>query len=178
WGAGDAADGAAGERLQRLRAAAEVVDGDVEALLLEVAEPLCNGQRQIVERGLAADAQSDLLLFGRLSLRGAHESQNGDKRCEEKFCLGHVVLPTPARSLSVRSRESGPPGAVCSDFSAFQTGPPLPRGRTECILLSRSALARARPPGQEPPFRQRYTPVDDDDERRQHHNAGEHARDV
>ena len=65
-GAGDHVDRAADQRLQRLRAAAEIVDGDVEPLLLEVAEPLADGQRQIVERGLAADAEGDLLSLRRL----------------------------------------------------------------------------------------------------------------
>ena len=70
-GAGDHVDRAADQRLQRLRAAAEVVDGDVEALLLEIAEPLADGQRQIVQRGLAADAEGDLLLLDGLRRQAA-----------------------------------------------------------------------------------------------------------
>ena len=49
-GAGDDVGRAADQRGQRLRAALEVADLDVEALLLEVAELLGERERQIVER--------------------------------------------------------------------------------------------------------------------------------
>ena len=66
-GAGHHVDGAADQRLQRLRAAAEIVDLDVEPLLLEEALPLGDGQRQVVEQRLAADAErQSRLLLGRL----------------------------------------------------------------------------------------------------------------
>ena len=72
-GAGDDVDGAADQCLQRLRTAAEIIDGDLEALLLEVSEPLADRQRQIVERGLAADGERDLFLFDGLGVCGGAE---------------------------------------------------------------------------------------------------------
>ncbi len=75
-GAGDDVDRAARKRLQRLRAAAKIVDGDVEPLLLEVAEPLRDRERQVIERSLAADAERDLLLFECLGVyRGMRGTQ-------------------------------------------------------------------------------------------------------
>jgi hypothetical protein len=60
-----------------LRAAAEIVDGDVEPLLLEVAEALADRQRKIVQRGLATDREGELLFLGRgtrcLAMRGTGE---------------------------------------------------------------------------------------------------------
>ena len=70
-GAGDHVDRAADQRLQRLRAAGEIVDRDVEALLLEVAELLGERQRQVVEQALAADAERQVLLLGRLGIARA-----------------------------------------------------------------------------------------------------------
>jgi hypothetical protein len=76
-GTGNDVDRTADQRLQRLRAAAEIVDGDVESLLLEVAEALADRQRKVVQRGLAADREGELLLLGRgtrcLAMRGTGE---------------------------------------------------------------------------------------------------------
>src|SRR5262245_65954675 len=94
-GAGDDVNRAADECLKGLRAATEIVDDDVEALLLEVAEPLGDGQRQIVERGLAADAQRDLPLLGRLRLRGAQDGNHSVKGCKEQS--GHSGCPRGGR---------------------------------------------------------------------------------
>jgi len=44
-GAGDDIGGASDKRLERLRTAAKIVDADVEALFLEIAKPLRNGER-------------------------------------------------------------------------------------------------------------------------------------
>src|SRR5262245_22414441 len=99
-GAGDDVNRAADECLKGLRTAAEIVDDDVEALLLEVAEPLGDGQRQIVERGLAADAQRDLPLLGRLRLRGAQDGNHSRKGCKEQS--GHIGLP-PASAFPART---------------------------------------------------------------------------
>jgi hypothetical protein len=79
-GAGDDVDRTADQRLQRLRAAAEIIDGDVEALLLEISEPLADRQRQIVERGLAADGERDLFLFDGLGVCGGAERQRKRER--------------------------------------------------------------------------------------------------
>jgi hypothetical protein len=104
-GAGDHVDRAADQRLQRLRAAAEIVDGDVEALFLEVAEPLADRQRQVIERGLATDAERDLLslrrLAERLTLRGERERQG--ERADGASHGFHVVLP-PAQRQPFLSR--------------------------------------------------------------------------
>ena len=70
-GAGDEVDRPADQRSQRFRSAAEVVDRHIQALLLEVAEPFRDRQRQVVEQPLAADAERDLLLFDRLRVRPA-----------------------------------------------------------------------------------------------------------
>ena len=56
-------DAAADQRLQRLRAAGEVVDLDVEPLGLEIAVALGDRERQIVEQRLAADGDGELRLF-------------------------------------------------------------------------------------------------------------------
>ena len=47
-----------------LRAAGEIGDLDLEPLVLEVALALGHGERQVVEEGLAADRDGDLLLLG------------------------------------------------------------------------------------------------------------------
>src|SRR5262245_19861904 len=56
------------------------------------------------------------------------------------------------------------------------------RGRTDgaeqYILLSWPDLDRDRPPGQEPPLRERHGEVDVDHEGREHQNAREHTGDV
>src|SRR5262249_39096510 len=90
-GAGDDVDGAAHQRLQRLRAATEIVDGDVEALLLEVAEPLADGERQIVERGLAADGKRELFLLDRLAMRRRAERKREHGERNLRWC--DLVLP-------------------------------------------------------------------------------------
>ena len=95
-GAGDDVDGAAHQRLQRLRAAAEIVDGDVEALLLEISEPLADRQRQIVERGLAADGERDLFLFDGLAVCGGAERKRKYERGSCGFNCFHRVLPGAA----------------------------------------------------------------------------------
>ncbi len=74
-GAGDHVDRAADQRLQRLRAAGEIVDGDVEALLLEEAEPLGERERQVVQQALAADAERQVgLLLRSCAATGPAES--------------------------------------------------------------------------------------------------------
>src|SRR5205823_6160445 len=91
-GAGDHVDGAADQRLQRLRAAAEVIDGDVEALLLEIAEPFTDRQRQVIERGLAADRQRDGFPLDTLTLGGAGKRKHQHTRADRKLERAHRVL--------------------------------------------------------------------------------------
>ena len=76
--AGDDVDAAADQRLQRARAAREVEDLDVQALGLEVALPLGDGQRQVVEQRLAADADRELGLLRRLRERGGDGEREGN----------------------------------------------------------------------------------------------------
>ncbi len=65
---------AADHRLQRLGPTFEVADLNLETLVLEVAQAFGDGERQIVERGLAAHRDADLGLF-RLGLRLRVERQ-------------------------------------------------------------------------------------------------------
>ena len=65
-------DRAAYQRLQRARAAGEVIDRHVEAEFLEIAVPLRDRQRQVIEQVLAADAERQLcLLLGPAPWRAA-----------------------------------------------------------------------------------------------------------
>ena len=84
-GARDHVDRAADQRLQRLRAAGEIVDGDVEALLLEVAEPLGERQRQVVEQALAADAERQVRLLERLRAGRAGERKRQRERASDSL---------------------------------------------------------------------------------------------
>ena len=80
-GAGDHIGGTADQRLQRFRAAAEIGDGDVKPLFLEVAEPLGQRQRQIIQRALAADAEHEIRLFDLVLGLGGCAAQ--DQRCDD-----------------------------------------------------------------------------------------------
>jgi hypothetical protein len=96
-GAGDDVDGAADQCLQRLRTAAEIIDGDVEALLLEIAEALADRQRQIIERGLAADREGHLFLLDGLAVRGPRERKRQREHGYNGFAHFHVL---PAAEVS------------------------------------------------------------------------------
>ena len=82
--AGDDISTATDHGLERLRAAFEIADLDVEAFVLEIAESLRDRQWQIVEPGLAADGDADLSLLGfalRLDAKGqchSNDSAGGD----------------------------------------------------------------------------------------------------
>src|SRR5690606_26442228 len=67
----------ADQRLQRFRAAGEVVDRDVQPFLLEEALALGDGQREVVEKRLAADAQGQVRLFRRGVLRRRRQHAEG-----------------------------------------------------------------------------------------------------
>src|SRR5262249_34688663 len=112
----------ADQRLQRLRAAAEIVDGDVEALLLEVAEALADGQRQIVKRGLAADGERDLLLLNGLGVRGGAERKRERERSNCGLGYFHFCPPggpaePPSPSLKDDPKPAGTaPSALMGVF--------------------------------------------------------------
>ena len=88
---------AADDCLQRLRAAVEIADLDIEPFLLEIIEALGDGQRQVIEAGFAADSDADLGLFD-LALRVRRERQHRGKErardaCEfAKRCHGFLQL--------------------------------------------------------------------------------------
>jgi hypothetical protein len=89
-GTGDHVDAAPDQRLQRLGAAGEVEDLDVEPLGLEVALLLGDGKRQIVEERLATDADGELGLFGRLRERGRGDGECDDQQRDE---TAHKTVP-------------------------------------------------------------------------------------
>ena len=90
-GASDDIDRTADQRLQRLRAAAKIVDGDVEALLSKIAEPLAKGQRQIIECRLAAHPKRDLLLLESLAI--AAPDRKRERERENAACDPSSHLP-------------------------------------------------------------------------------------
>jgi hypothetical protein len=101
---------AAHHRAQRLRAAGEVDDGDVQPLGLEVAALLGNGQRQVVQQVLAAHGQREPGLFGRLGVQqrgaGQHQRRAGGG---DKGSASHHLLRKGFRTLlSGRTQENRP----------------------------------------------------------------------
>src|SRR5690606_19436442 len=79
-------DRTADQRLQRFRTAAEIVDLDIEALVLEIALPLRDRQRKIIEELLAADAERELRLLGILGERGMRRSAESGGKSEHSQC--------------------------------------------------------------------------------------------
>ena len=67
-GAGHDIHRTAHQRLQRLGAAREIVDRDVEPLLFKEALLFRNRQRQVIQQRLAADAKRHVCLFRRTFL--------------------------------------------------------------------------------------------------------------
>ena len=96
-GAGDHVGAAAHQGLQRLGAALEVVDLDVDACLLEEALALGDGQREVIEGGLAADREDHLALLG-LALgardigRSHHHRGGRQQGPAPNLQLGHCFL--------------------------------------------------------------------------------------
>src|SRR5260370_940401 len=75
-------------RLERARATREIADAHIEPLVLEVAESLGQGERQVVQRGLPAHGDVDVPLF-KLRVRRPREG----KRSEAKEYSGHRDPP-------------------------------------------------------------------------------------
>ena len=71
---------AADQGLQRLGTAGEIEDLDLEAFVLEVAQPLGEGERQVVERRLAADGDGEVGFFG----WGGVGARRGDGCCDQR----------------------------------------------------------------------------------------------
>jgi hypothetical protein len=73
--AGNHVDAAADQCLQCARAAGEVEDFDVEPFRLEIAVALGDGQRQVLEQRLAADADLQFAFLQRLAGRGRNQGE-------------------------------------------------------------------------------------------------------
>ena len=92
-GAGHHVGAAAHQGLERLGAALEVVDLDVEARILEEALGLGDRDRQVVERRLAADRQHQLGLLGFARLCPRHVRRgHQSRRCRQNRTAPHVQL--------------------------------------------------------------------------------------
>src|SRR5439155_22318770 len=127
---GDAEDGAAEQSLERLGAAGEIVDGDVETLLLEIAEPLGDRQRQIIQPALAADRERDVRLFDRLSAGGLRRDEPERGRGERQSDPSHACfLPIVRATCPLRPNMTA---AACKGKSV-RFGFPLPRAAIPAI---------------------------------------------
>ena len=73
---------AADHRLQRFCAAGKIHDLDVEAFVLEIAFALRNGERQVIQKGFAADRERDFLFLERLGVDARGRDQRDDERNE------------------------------------------------------------------------------------------------
>ena len=88
---------AADHCLQRLRAAVEIADFDFEPLVLEIAQALSDGERQIVELRFAADRDAHLRLLG-FALRRSGEAaatRTASRRSATarlRQCFIHILL--------------------------------------------------------------------------------------
>src|SRR6185369_1692407 len=91
------------QRLQRLGAAVEVRDLDLEALVPEIAVALRDRERQVVEEVLPPDGDRDLLLLRRLREARAH---HGHPQQQRERCL-HESFHHPLLLLSL-STTAGP----------------------------------------------------------------------
>jgi hypothetical protein len=90
---------AAHERLQGARPALHIGDLDLEAGILEIAEPLGDRKRQIENRRLAADREAQLRHF-RLVLRGCRMRRQRDCKSQDAAPPEPLHLETPLNSWS------------------------------------------------------------------------------
>ena len=154
--AGHEVGAAADQRLQRLRAAGEIGDLDVEALVLEIALPLGDRQRQVVEQRLAADADGELRLLGglrgrtgrRRRRRTATAQQNADQATHDVLRMNLfwveraiVVARRGTSNGSSRPASAASPRASTGNAPAREIGGPRPHVR---VSLLRDAAARSR----------------------------------
>jgi hypothetical protein len=87
--AGDDIDRAADQRLQAFGAAREILDFDIETAIFEKAFTFRDGQWQIIEKRLAADAEDHFRLLRRaLRKRRGHGERQGERRTDD-FCEFH-----------------------------------------------------------------------------------------
>ena len=95
--AGDDVGAAADQRLQRARAAGEIGNLDVQALVLEIAEPLGDRERQVEQRGLAADREPHL---GLRAMRRAR-SAPAPAAAPQSDAAARIMRLAPARRVCV-----------------------------------------------------------------------------
>ena len=117
-----------------LRAAGEIGDFDVEALVLEVAEPVGDGERQVIERVLAADREPH---FG---LRAARSSRR--RRQRQRQQRDHAPHAVPLARPYVSSMRAHSLKLVMSLNPAKST-PSLPASGLPA-LMSASARSMVR----------------------------------
>src|SRR5262249_37776186 len=123
-GAGNHVDRSANQRLQGLRAAAEIIDGDVEPLLLEIAEALADGQRQVIERILATHAKRDLVFLQCLATRHARQRKQNGKRSQQGHPQFHgLLLPHGYLCLTASDIHATAVGWAKSSAVCFPRGP-------------------------------------------------------
>jgi hypothetical protein len=122
-GAGHHIGAAAHQRLERLGAALEVVDLDVEACVLVEALGLGDRDRQVIERRLAADGHHYLGLFrlARLCpryIRRGHQSRGSrQNRTAPHLQLGHCFLPETFVGRESAARSDGRQPRQISPFA-------------------------------------------------------------
>ena len=124
-GAGHHVGAAAHQGLERLGAALEVVDLDVEARVLEEALGLGDRDRQVIERRLAADRQHQLGLLGLARLCPRHVRRGHQSRgCRQNRTAPHC-------SLVIVSSQKRCGAGECSKAVGHQPGcrPPVPDKR-------------------------------------------------
>ena len=82
---------AAHHRLQRLGATGKIHDRDVQPLVLEVAQLLCNRQRQVIEQVLAAHGNGELGFFNGLGKGQVRQGCAGEGRGDKGAASRHLV---------------------------------------------------------------------------------------
>src|SRR5205085_1604956 len=115
--AGDEVRAAADQRLEGFRAAREVDDLDLQALVLEVAEAVGQRERQIVEERLSAHGDLDVLLLQGGRGRGAARREaehRGKSEADEDARHAMTPLARSSRCLPSSYPSSRSTSAVCS----------------------------------------------------------------
>ena len=81
--AGDDVGAMADQRLQRLRAAGEIVDLHVEAFVPEIAQAIGKGERKVIKCRLAAHGQHDFRFLGNGGCGGSTEREREAQRGQQ-----------------------------------------------------------------------------------------------
>jgi hypothetical protein len=97
-GTSDKIDRAANQRLQRFGTTGKIIDFHIKAKILEMALPLGNRQRQVIQQRLAADAKAELGLLdsalraGRLRQAGKAKGCSGTGKSQKMTTIHGVLL--------------------------------------------------------------------------------------